>query len=63
MRLSEESVRAYTDAGGAVAWCLQHNRHVDRALLVPVEPYASPQVLAKLLGPYYKKEIRLFGFS
>ncbi|KAL0852363.1 hypothetical protein ABMA28_000563 [Loxostege sticticalis] len=43
VRLSEESVRAYTDAGGAVAWCLQHNRHVDRALLVPVEPYASPQ--------------------
>ncbi|XP_063837952.1 E3 ubiquitin-protein ligase highwire-like [Ostrinia nubilalis] len=43
VRLSEESVRTYTDTGAAVAWCLQHNRHIDRVLLVPVEPYSSPQ--------------------
>ncbi|RVE51528.1 hypothetical protein evm_003798 [Chilo suppressalis] len=42
VRLSEESVRAYTDNYTEVAWCLQHNRHFDRALLVPVEQYTSP---------------------
>ncbi|CAG9782000.1 unnamed protein product [Diatraea saccharalis] len=43
VRLSEESVRAYTDNCTEVAWCLQHNRHLDRTLLVPVEQCASPQ--------------------
>ncbi|XP_052752649.1 E3 ubiquitin-protein ligase MYCBP2 isoform X3 [Galleria mellonella] len=38
VRLSDESARAYTDGGAEIAWCLQHHRHLDRALLVPVEP-------------------------
>uniref|UniRef100_A0A2A4J982 Uncharacterized protein n=1 Tax=Heliothis virescens TaxID=7102 RepID=A0A2A4J982_HELVI len=36
VRLSAASVRAYTEGLAEVAWCLQHHRHLDRALLVPL---------------------------
>ena len=42
VRLSAESVGAYTEGGAEVAWCLQHHRHLDRALLVPLEPTTPP---------------------
>nr|XP_049693135.1 E3 ubiquitin-protein ligase MYCBP2 isoform X3 [Helicoverpa armigera] len=36
VRLSAASARAYTPGLAEVAWCLQHHRQLDRALLVPL---------------------------
>ncbi|XP_050560251.1 E3 ubiquitin-protein ligase MYCBP2 isoform X7 [Spodoptera frugiperda] len=55
VRLSAESVRAYTDEMTEVAWCIQHHRHLDRALLVPVEPTTplpSQDECASIWGGY-----------
>lgn len=45
VRLGAESARAHADGGAGAAWCLQHHRHLDRALLLPVDATTSPQVL------------------
>ncbi|KAJ0183668.1 hypothetical protein K1T71_000091 [Dendrolimus kikuchii] len=37
VRLSSESVSAYSEGCSDVAWCLQHHRHLDRVLLIPIE--------------------------
>ncbi|CAB3259020.1 unnamed protein product [Arctia plantaginis] len=42
VRLGEESLREYTDCA-EVAWCLQHHRHLDRALLIPIQNMTIPQ--------------------
>ncbi|XP_063374022.1 E3 ubiquitin-protein ligase MYCBP2 [Cydia amplana] len=43
VRLGAESVRAHAAGGAGVAWCLQHHRHLDRALLLPVDATSPPQ--------------------
>ncbi|XP_028043251.1 E3 ubiquitin-protein ligase MYCBP2 isoform X2 [Bombyx mandarina] len=41
VRLSLDCANLYAEESSGVAWCLQHNRHLDRILLEPVEP-SSP---------------------
>lgn len=37
----------------SVAWCLQHHRHLDKVLLVAVEPCTPPQVRDNTLNLTY----------